>query len=249
MAAEEKNIKPTPASLTIVIPAHNEAGRIGPMLTSYIEHFQKRANILLILNGCRDNTLEVINSIIERIGDLGDISYRDIKEPIGKAAAVYEGFRLAATAYVGFVDADGSTPAFEYDRLFQSIDNADGVIASRFMPMSHVVNRTLIRRLISLPFHRLVRHYVKLPYRDTQCGAKIFKTAIVKKILDDLTVRDNAFDVELLMVLKERGYVIKEEPTLWIEESSSTMFSSPLKLFTAAWRMYRTLVSLAKRYT
>ncbi|MFC1662932.1 glycosyltransferase [Patescibacteria group bacterium] len=233
--------------LTIVIPAHNEAGRISPMLTSYIEHFQKRARILIVLNGCSDNTLDVVSTIIDSIGRQGIVDYLDIAEPIGKAGAVYEGFNKADTKWVGFVDADGSTPSFEFERLFHEINNADGVIASRRMPTSHVVY-SRVRQLISWTFSQVTNRYLKLNYRDTQCGAKIFKTNAINDVMAKLKVKNNAFDVELLLVLKRAGYLVKEEPTFWIENKSSAMFGSPFKFISASWEMFKTVRDLAKQY-
>jgi dolichol-phosphate mannosyltransferase len=237
-----------PIGLTIVVPAHNEAGRISPMLNSYIEHFRNRAKILVVINGSSDTTQEVVETIVQEQLAGKFVGFTNIKEPVGKAEAVYRGFTEASTEYVGFVDADGSTPSFEFERLFLAIENFDGVIASRRLATSHVVNRSAVRRFISWSFSVLTNRYVRLGYRDTQCGAKIFKTDAVQKVLSQLKIRNSAFDVELLAALRQAGYSVHEEPTLWIDNSSSTMFSSPWKLFSSSWNMFRTLALLSKRY-
>lgn len=228
------------------MPAHNEAGRISPTLSSYLSHFRQRARLIVVLNGCTDDTREVVAAVID--GEKADTAATviDIAAPIGKAGAVYEGFRRAQTKYVGFVDADGSTPAFEFERLRGELNGADAVIGSRRLPYSHVANRTWLRRFISWGFAVLAQHYVKLGFRDTQCGAKIFRTDAVKPILPTLVVRNGAFDLELLLALKRAGRVVKEEPTLWIDNSTSTMFTSPLKLAASARDMFSTLRALSR---
>lgn len=234
----------TNLDLTIVIPAHNEAGRISPMLSSYIEHFRGRAQLMPVLNGCTDDTKVVVDDIVASLAAGDMVTVIDIADPIGKAGAVYEGFRLATTAAVGFVDADGSTPSYEFERLFHELHGVDGVIGSRRMPHSHVANRTVVRRFISWTFAEIARASLRMPYRDTQCGAKIFRTAAVQSVLPHLTVKNSAFDLDLLIQLKRAGYTVKEEPTYWVDNSSSTMFTSPLKLIRASWDMYKTVRQL-----
>lgn len=232
--------------LTIVIPAHNEARRISPMLNAYLEHFGQRAHFILVLNACTDDTHMVVETIVNALGAQSVVTIVDISQPIGKAGAVYEGFRQAQTPYVGFVDADGSTAPYEYERLFHEMGNADGIIASRRMPHSHVANRTVGRRFISWSFATVARVLLRMPFHDTQCGAKIFRTALVKSILPKLTIRNSAFDLDLLLKLQQAGATLKEEPTYWVDNSSSTMFTSPRQLLTASWDMYRSVKQLAR---
>lgn len=216
------------------------------MLTSYLEHFSGRAKLLLVLNGCTDETRSIVDTIIADEKAESFVTVVDIPEPIGKAGAVYEGFRQAQTEFVGFVDADGSTTAYEFERLFERLEGADGIIGSRRLPHSHVTNRTVARRFISWSFAFVARWQLRLTYRDTQCGVKIFRTAAVQKILPKLKVRNSAFDLELLLRLQQAGYRVIEEPTFWTDNSSSTMFNSPKKIITSSWDMYRTVRLLSR---
>ena len=83
-------------------------------------------------------------------------------------------------------------------------------------------------------------------YQDTQCGAKIFKTKIVQSLIPKLKVMNNAFDVELLLMLKKGGCTVREEKTLWIENAGSAMFGSPINIVTSSWDMFKTVRHLAK---
>jgi glycosyltransferase involved in cell wall biosynthesis len=94
----------------LLIPAYNEEDRIEPTLREYAAYFRRhhvgRFEILVVLNGCTDGTL----AIVERVArEFPEIRADDIKEPIGKGGALIEGLRLAPTVdWIGYVDADGA---------------------------------------------------------------------------------------------------------------------------------------------
>ena len=60
-----------------------------------------------------------------------------------------------------------------------------------------------------------------MPYKDTQCGAKIFKKQAIEKIISKLVITQWAFDVDLLYTLKKSGFRIKEFPTAWSDREYS----------------------------
>ena len=60
-----------------------------------------------------------------------------------------------------------------------------------------------------------------MPYRDTQCGAKIFKREAIEKILHEITITRWAFDVDLLYRLENHGFKIREFPTVWRDKKYS----------------------------
>ena len=51
-------------SLLLLIPAYNEENRIGPVLEDYADYFGRhyagKFRLVVVLNGCRDNTLGVV---------------------------------------------------------------------------------------------------------------------------------------------------------------------------------------------
>jgi hypothetical protein len=60
-------------------------------------------------------------------------------------------------------------------------------------------------------------------FKDTQCGFKIFKTDIAKKIVKYQTFERFSFDAEILFVAKKMGCKIKEAPVTWIDQEGSTV--------------------------
>jgi len=233
--------------LSIIIPAYNEEKRIGQTLDIYLQYFKKdKVEIIVVLNGCRDNTLEIVKNY--KTKNPGVVKYINIKETIGKGGGVKRGFEEAIGDLIGFVDADSSTSPEEYNRLISHIAEANGVIASRWKRGAKVINRTFLRKIISFGFAFLVKILFWLPYSDTQCGAKIFKKEAIKRVIGKLTVFNMGFDVELLYLMKINNFYIKEIPTVWVDKSSSAFLGSPFKILINSISMFLTLIFLRIKY-
>ena len=238
----------------IIIPAYNEEKRIEKTVRDYAEYFKEKAEILIVLNGCRDKTGEIVRDLKK---NLSNIEYLEFSEAIGKGAAVQEGFRhilsedtrykMQDTSLIGFVDADEATSPEEYERLAGLIGEANGVIGSRFLKGAQISGRSFLRNIAGYKFHLIVKILFNLPYKDTQCGVKIFKTAALKKILPELKVSNMAFDVEMLAMAQKYGLKIKEIPTIWNGQPESGALGSPISLIKNGWKMFWTLVELRKR--
>lgn len=98
-------------------------------------------------------------------------------ENSGKGAAVREGVMAAQARQILVCDADGATPIEELAKLEQALaGGADAAIGSRYLAESDIgVKQSLFRRLVSRTGNLLIRALLDLPYRDTQCGFKLFE--------------------------------------------------------------------------
>jgi len=229
-------------SLLILIPAYNEERRIEPTLRGYADFFGKNYTgpfqIVVVLNGCMDNTLGVVQKVAAEFPAVRALVYA---EPIGKGGALIEGLKLSEHAdLIGYVDADGATPPKAFLDLVKKVNGADCVIGSRWLPGAVIhQSQQSHRQFASRIFHQIVQLFFHMNIRDTQCGAKVMKTAAVEKIHDHLAIADLAFDINLLYSLKHAGYKILEVPTEWTDQagskvalgrSSLTMFLSVLRV-------------------
>ena len=123
----------------------------------------------------------------------------------------------------GYVDADGATPAKAFHELIKrcAAGEADCVIGSRWLPGSVLhQSQTKLRRVFSRGFHTIVELLFWLGIADTQCPAKLVRREALEEILESLRIADLAFDVNLLVSLKQRGYTIKEVPIEWTTSSA-----------------------------
>jgi glycosyltransferase involved in cell wall biosynthesis len=205
--------------LDIVMPAHNEEARIGRTLSIYRDACpDPDTRFLVAMDDCQDRTADVV----QRHADEDDRVELFDYPKLGKGGVIAETFRRADADLVGFVDADGATPPEELLRLADAAQEADGAIATRRHPASVLpARRTLARRMTSAGFALAVRRLLGLPYRDTQCGAKVLRREVIDDVLPRLRARDLLFDVDLLASAAESGHRIVEVPTIWIDQEGS----------------------------
>lgn len=237
--------------ISIIVPAHNEEMRIGKMLDVYLKFFKKlkdvKFEIVVVLNACKDKTKQEVLKIKSK-----EIRILDFKQG-GKGFAVVQGFKdalLRDSEIIGFVDADASTPPEDFYKLITSLNKHDGAIASRYIPGANMNPRpTLQRVIVSRIYNALIRALFIMPYRDTQCGAKVFKRKLVSEVVNQIGMTKWAFDVEILFKSRKEGFSIVEIPTNWSDKDYSKInaftagpmmvlgivrlriLSSPLKMF------------------
>ena len=232
----------TEPSLLLLIPAYNEERRIEPVLRDYGRYFQEqyrgKFQLVVVLNGCRDNTLGVVQRVAQ---DYPFISALEFTEPIGKGGALIEGLKLAPLAdFIGYVDADGATPPRAFHELVKHLGEADCVIASRWLPASVLhVEQSGKRQFASRCFHLIVEVLFRMHIKDTQCGAKVMTRQAVEKVHSNLRIADMAFDINLLFSLKKAGCRVLEIPTEWTDKIGTkvTLFRTSLTMFLSAFRV------------
>ncbi len=232
----------TEHSLLLLIPAYNEEHRIEPVLRDYAEYFKRqyqgKFQLVVVLNGCRDNTLGVVKRVAAEYSSINALEFAD---PIGKGGALIEGLKLAPLAdVIGYVDADGATPPRAFHELVRHIDEADCVIGSRWLPGALLhVQQSGKRRFISRGFHSIVEVLFRMHIKDTQCGAKVMRRQAVEHIHSALRTADMAFDINLLYSLHRAGYRILEIPTEWTDKMGSKVapLRTSLSMFLSAVRI------------
>lgn len=236
-------------SLLLLIPAYNEESRIEPVLRDYAQYFQEqyrgRFSLVVVLNGCRDNTLGVVQRVA---ADFPSIRWQNFPDPIGKGGALIEGLKLAPAAdVVGYVDADGASPPRALHALVQLIDKADCVIGSRWLPGAVLHQaQTWVRRFTSRCFHVIVEAFFWMHIKDTQCPCKVIRRPAVERIHSSLRIADLAFDVNLLYSLKHAGFSILEVPTEWTDKIGSKVTAS---LFRASLTMFLSVLRIRLIYS
>jgi glycosyltransferase involved in cell wall biosynthesis len=205
--------------LDIVIPAHNEEHRIDRTLTVYRSGCPDPGiRFHVAMDACTDRTSDIATGHAREDGRVVVHEY----PKLGKGGVIAETFRRTDAELVGFVDADGATPPSELLRLADVARRADGAIASRHHPAAVLpVTRSPLRRLISAGFAFGVRSLLRMPYRDTQCGAKVLRGDVARGVAARTTARDLMFDVDLLLTARALGHRIVEVPTVWVDQDGS----------------------------
>lgn len=207
--------------LDIVIPAHNEEHRIDRTLHAYRTGCPGRdVRFLVAADACTDRTTDIVRGHARQDDRVQLFEYAKL----GKGGVISETFRRSDAELVGFVDADCATPPSELLRLADvaQTEHADGAIASRNHPASVLPRRrSRVRRVTSAGFAFGVRRLMGLPYRDTQCGAKVLRRRAVDRVVPRVESTDLMFDVDLLLAARETGQRVVEVPTVWIDQDGS----------------------------
>lgn len=196
---------------TLIIPAYNEEDRIARLLSQIGD---AKGEIIFMCEGS--------DSTPERVAEFTRI-HPDVRircdrrnARLGKGGAILEGMRQVHSSVVGYMDADASTSFRQMLALFSHLNGADVVIGSRWVEGSNLeTQQGFVRRLESRMFNGLIRILFNLPYKDTQCGAKVFKKAVIDAVLEDMVSTGFEFDVELLWRIQKAGFRIREYPISW----------------------------------
>ena len=204
--------------LSIVIPAYNEAARIGSTIVSVCRHVQSKpytTELIAVDDGSRDSSPQVLDELAARYPAMRVIRHEPNR---GKGFSVREGALEARGEFILFTDADLSTPIEEMDRLLETLQTtgAASAIGSRAVRRELVgVHQPLFREYGGRFFNLLVRLLTGLPIADTQCGFKLFRRAATRRAFELQQVPGFGFDPELLFLIQRLGGKIVEVPVCW----------------------------------
>jgi len=198
----------TPAKMTLILPCYNEEQRLplGPC-----EEFLRAnpsARLCFVDDGSRDGTRAMLEAFCARLP--GAARVLALPENRGKAGAVRAGmldFLADASAgeYVGFWDADLATPLEEGPRFVEILETRPGlrcVVGSRKAQPGARIQRNPLRDWVGRAVAGLIRGCLRLPVRDTQCGAKMFRRAEVAGLFGEPFFSRWVFDVEIFKRLR-----------------------------------------------
>jgi len=195
--------------ITIVVPAYNEAQRIGPSLETILAflpaHFAS-SEVLLVDDGSTDGTADLVEA---RFG--GRVRVLRQPEHRGKGAAVRAGILAARKPWVLFIDADLSIPIEEALVLRDRADRAPIVIGSKRAPGSEI-EYPLARRLLGGIGQSMISIFVVSGFGDTQCGIKLYRTDVAQELFALSRIDGFGFDFEVLFLARRLGREVLEVP-------------------------------------
>ncbi|MEZ5289722.1 MAG: glycosyltransferase family 2 protein [Vicinamibacterales bacterium] len=232
-------------TLSVVIPAFDEAARIASTLTRLLDRLRARAlsfEVIVVDDGSTDGTPAVVCARPD-----AEVRLVTLDRHQGKGAAVRRGVRESRGARILVSDADLSTPVEEFDRLEAALDGGvDIACASRGLRASTiVVSQPVYRRQMGNTFNVVIRLLGLTRLSDTQCGFKLYRGSVARDVFARCRLDGFAYDVECLYVAERLGYRVEEFPVAWahVPESrvhlvrdSARMLGDVLRLRVAAWR-------------
>lgn len=240
--------QPGPNSLTLVLPAYNEAARIDPALDELFAYLRAphpgvpaSIDVLVVDDGSADATASLIRARPEFEQATGPALRLLSVHHDGKGAAVKAGMLAARGDLVVFADSDMATPPAELAKLVTALETADVALGSRIQPDGSDMRATQprYRRALGELFHLLASVWVVGDVKDTQCGFKGFTREAAHDLFSRQEVTSIVFDVELIHLARRRGYRIAVVPIRWHDVRGSRMRPGPRLALRVAWDLFR----------
>ncbi len=222
--------------LSIVMPAHNEAGYLETAVREVHHGLRARGHnieVLVVENGSTDDTLAIAQRLADELAAVR-VSSRAVAD---YGAALREGVLASEGEFVVTFDVDYYDLGF-VDQALALLDRADRpaviVVGSKRAPGARD-ERVWPRRLVTMVFSGLVRVVFSLSVSDTH-GMKAMRRASVEPLVGDCRFRTDLFDTELVIRAERAGLVTAELPVTAQERRPSR---------TPIWRRVpRTLVGM-----
>ncbi|NHF58577.1 response regulator [Flavobacteriaceae bacterium TP-CH-4] len=218
----------------VVIPCYNEEERLSSTVFQSFAQKNLGYHLCFVNDGSTDNTLEVLEEL--RKGNEAMISIYNCEKNGGKAEAVRRGMLYLAKDsqldYIGYLDADLSTDFSDFDDLVATIDRSEFKIVSgsRISRMGADITKESARKVISKTINLIIRNIVGMPFKDTQCGAKIMERSLVPVVFEKSFITRWLFDVEIFIRMrkhfgKERvqQFICEQPLRRWIHADGSKL--------------------------
>lgn len=249
MAAPSRSTEPR-SSLTLVIPAYNEARRLPDTLTRVLRYFQTQTfpwSVIVVDDGSTDDTVALCKAVADHEPRIRLI----VNDHRGKAFAVRTGVMAADSDYVAFSDADLSVPIEQIERLLATLEAGyDVAFGSREGDGAERHNEPTYRHLVGRVYNFLYSGLLLPGIKDAQCGFKAFRTPVAHDLFRRMLVYGadaprvrggmvTGFDTELLFVAQRRGYRVKEVGVDWFygKGTKVRLFSDSRRMFLDVFRI------------
>lgn len=221
-------------SISIIVPCHNEANRVGLTFEKIQSHIKENQNkytgyiireIIFVENGSSDNTLEILENIKSRArGIIPDTSIRIVVSQKGKGNAVKKGVDSAISDFCLIMDADSSTDISELGPMSKYLQDYTIINTTRRSKSSHIINQQgFLRKFSGNFFHLFVQVLFNLPVKDTQNGFKLIKSDVAKRIFRQIKTSQWVSEVEFFLIAKKDKEKIVEVPITWNNDDESKM--------------------------
>ena len=137
------------------------------------------------------------------------------QQNFGKGRALKKAFKYASGDLIVWLDADLDLHPYQIKILYDImvLNDADIVIGSKMHPNSKV-NYPLTRKIISLGYYCIIRILFNLPCHDTQTGLTLFKRKVMEEVFLRISVKQFAFDLEVLVNAHHLGFKLVEAPII-----------------------------------
>ena len=189
-----------PIDLSIIIPALNEAGNIGPLATrcrAVIERLGVQAEILVVDGGSSDGTVQEATEAGARVIQ---------QEGRGYGGALRTGFATATRELVFYTDGDAQYDPAEMVVLWRAFNDEVDLVNGYKISRSDPLHRIIIGRV----YHHTVKILFGLTVRDVDCDFRMMRRSIFDKVR--LEKNSGVICLEMMKKITDANFRIAEVP-------------------------------------
>lgn len=237
------------SSISLVIPAYNEASRLPHSLQTCLDYLHKhflQYEVIVVDDGSTDSTYEIVRKFQK---EWPTLKYVANERNRGKGYSVKKGMLAAQGDFVFFSDSDLSTPIQTLIPFLETLStniNIDIIIGTRKVPEAKILKpQPWIRRSMGKVYRSLANMMLGTKVSDFTCGFKGFRYTANQTVFSKLTIDRWGFDTELLYIAKKQQLKVREVPVEWINSADSRVkimrdtlrsFSELLRIRVRGWR-------------
>lgn len=232
------------ASLSVFFPAYNEEANIAKTVTTALKivpQIAKKWEIIVVNDGSTDRTGVIVEKLVKKEKRIRMITHTPNR---GYGAAFKSGLYHSQYEWVAFTDADGQFDLKEIDQFIkkQEETDADLVIGYRLKRKDSVV-----RKLIAFFLKIWNFIFFQIWFRDADCGFKLIKKEVLKKI-GPLATESAITEAEFLIKARRAGLKIVEAGVHHYPRQEGKQTGGNLKvIFKAVRETFKLLRALWKR--
>lgn len=219
-------------SVSVIIPACNEAETIGAVVSS-IRALHPDFEIIVIDDGSQDETSSTALAAGAKV----------YAHPynIGNGAAVKSGIRVAEGEFLVMMDADGQHNPAEIKKLLAELPEYDMVVGAR----NHSGQASLGRALGNRIYSWFASYVAKFPIQDLTSGFRAIKADLAKSFLY-LLPNTYSYPTTITLGVLRSGRTLTYVP---IEVNARRRGSSQIKLIKDGARFFMIIVRICTLYS
>lgn len=205
--------KPFEPKLSVVIPCYNDGKALQnnlPYLVEFLKNEDHSWELLVVDDG------SVKADFIKKVTHENGGIYLRHSENLGKGAALKTGILQAKGDIILFTDSDIPYDLKSLKQALKLIEfqHSEIAVGSRALTnSSHIgIKAPILRRFANKIFANVVYRLTKLPYKDTQCGFKVFSRKSAHKLFSKSRVKGFVIDIEILVLADLFDFKVKEIP-------------------------------------
>ena len=230
-------------SISVIYPVFNEEKRLKRTFEDINKFEKKNKNIkkefIFVNDGSTDHSVEIIKSKFKKQKNIKLLSY---KKNLGKGYALKRGVKIAKNEWIITTDSDSSVSLFQLTEWIKKkyFDlNTCIYFASRNHKLS-IVKKKNIRKFLGILFKYLIKIFFNIKISDTQCGFKVYRSSIAKRIFKEIRTYDYMHDIEICIISKKYKSNIKVLPVKWthIDNSKISFTKDSFKVLFSLLKIY-----------